>query len=140
MPTMKNNTELGRALDVEIDDIAERIYVEAGSILYGMHERFSPDEATTVLLCALGQLAAMSHIPQKAAWKTLISPDYRAGFRFGYEIQASAFLLEAQEAREQTIRAVHCVFPSQYLIDVENRQCHQHATSRRCIEQSSYDG
>jgi len=70
------------------DEVAERCYDEARAILVSLREKFAPHDAGTVLLCALGRLAAIQRVPQKQAWRTITSAGCRAGFRFGYLNQA----------------------------------------------------
>lgn len=51
---------------------------------------FDAADAATVLLCALGRIAAIQHVPEIRAWQTIIAEDCHAGFRFGYVNQAES--------------------------------------------------
>lgn len=61
-----------------------RCYAEAGELLIRLRDEFDPADAGTVLLCALGRLAAITRTPEQQAWRTITSEGCHAGFKFGY--------------------------------------------------------
>lgn len=71
------------------DEEATLTYAAAGEVLLSLNKRFSPAEAATVLLCAMGRLAAITQVPEPKAWRVITAADCHAGFRFGYANQAA---------------------------------------------------